>query len=923
LEQAKALVIPIRFYQSDPRTDIMVIAQFGVLAEEGSGGAENPGHIVEVPIFYNLPLSDSWIKDNNLSHEQYVAVELDDDMRRKLQSANSIRLLVINTHPGPSGPGTAFSNRLVVGKPYVMGTSWRAITVNGGAIQAAPDTVLPPFVKAAEVRAPDLSNDKIRRLHETGMNHVLQVEWNITTPTGGAGADGRTSAAPLSNYRVLSFFFKGGNIPAVGVPVAGIPGGTFRFFVARGPEAYANSGRRALDLEVTVPSGTSFVNDQSWHSVEIHYGAERQRLLVDGAEFPAVINYRPEALRDSAAGLENFAGSGQSAYMAVLFEHTAASTGTFYIDEICLEDPAPSYRVNGGATLDWRRPEALLSVGDRAVISGAAFNTALESAARGDPFNSRAETFTGLQSRSRGEITVLDTRLTGNLSFMVSSDVSYWSAGHGISRSFGPLLISETFNTAPPPNDETMNHQVSLSLSTPLSVQLSSMMTYQNRRLNRTWNGSTVLRAKQNGRPGFSLEGTLGYLERTERPLEWMAGYAESWVQSWPVLVPDRGASAGAAAGRGIQNRNARGRAGFTLDLLPVGADLSFEGRSAVSVPMKRTQSGSTARADFPFTLGPLRGNLRSQRDISRTLGVSGPDIADDMLHYGKSLSETSPLWRTIPVFALFDPGLGSAMDDARSSYWYAGAGENLRFQEILGLNLLFPERYDFLSLLIPVSHSTQLDRTMDQRLDTRLDVLTVSSGFGFSSINLFGAMGSHPVFSVYRNDEFRHSVSGVFSFPRGEKPLWRLQAEQSLGVYGFKGAELGVTNTWTMSSSGWIESFGLLWTIPREKSLLSAVYEAGMGRLEGQGNFPALSDLAASEYERLFRESLEFVIDKSDRANNPGGLFTAQAGHESVVRILGKLTLSGFVKVGFRRDAKAELLGFLLSFGTTLNVSF
>ncbi|MDR1142851.1 MAG: hypothetical protein LBK77_01375, partial [Spirochaetaceae bacterium] len=896
LEQATAIVVPIRFYGFDTSIPkILVVAQFGSLAEEGSGGVENSALMVEAPLFYDTSLPSSWLGiENDYSDGRNIVITLTDEMRRKLQGATQMRILIINTDTIPA----SFSGRVLVAKPIVMGASWRAIMVDSGKIKSAPDTVS-NTVSATEMRS-TLHTKKVGRLHESGINNVLHIEWD---GIGSAGADGRTASAPLSNYRTASFYIKGNS---------NLTGSVFHFMVSRGPDSYGDPDRTAL--EVTMP--TPFTENR-WYEVQIDYGSETQRIKIDGREYPGTIHYRPAALRQSGSGDDFYAVSGQSGYAAVFFTSLGSGTGpdtqkSFEIDEICLEDPSPSYRINGGATLDWRHPEALVSVGDRTVLSGAAFNTALESAARGDPFNSRAETFTGLQSRSRGEISLLDTRLSGNLSFMTSNDSSYWSAGHGVSRSFGPLSISETFNTAP--YDETMNHSLSLGLQTFLSGNFSSVITYQNKRLSRNWNASTGINAEQNRHPGFILEGNLGYTEKTDDVLAWMPNYGQTWAQSWTAMVPDSGEDSPTSA---VQNRNARGRAGFSLDLLPAGLELSFEGNSAVSVPMDITQSASTARIDVPFTFGSLRGNLRSQRDISRSMVYAGDNIGDDISQYGSSLYDTAPLWREAPVFSLFDSNLDSAMDNTLSNYTMDS--ENTRFRELIALNLLFPERYDAFSLIVPVSFLTQMDRNMEQRLDTRLDVFTVSSGLGFSSINMFGAMGVYPVFKFYQNDELRHSLTGIISVPRNEDPLWRIQAEQNIGVYGFHGAELALNNTLTVAYSGWIESFAVIWTIPREKTLLSAIYGAGMGKLSGAKYFPALSELANTEYEKLIRESLEFIIDHS----GDYGVYSAALGHESLVRILGTLTLTGFAKLTVHRDNQADSLNFMLNFGTTLTVSF
>jgi len=907
LEQAKGIIIPIRFLNPDANANILVVAQFGALEDEDSANVENPGLMVEFPLFYGNP-SSSWIEQNDIDGGKHVAISLTDEMRRKLRNAGQLRILIVNLGNSP------LDNRLLVAKPFIMGASWRAITLEGapsaGRIKAAPDTGAAGSVSVAEVQDRTLSNKKIERLHESEINHVLKVEWNGLSA---AGADGRTSAIPLSDYKVLSFYLKG---PIVETPFS--ENTYFHFLVSQGPDAYPDKtalhlAMKAGDLEIVRPV-TDPASPDDWHSVEIYY--RDNKVFINGIERPGAIRYNPGILRQSFESGDS-SGGGQSCYIAAFIEDQAAaiSSGTFSIDEICLEEPTPSYRINGGATLDWNHPGALISIGKTAVVSGVSFSAALESAARGDPFNDRSETFTGAQSRTQAEAVILDAKVSGNVSFTASSDNSYWNAGHSIARAFGPLSVSESFDTAPPPNDESMHHSLSLGLNTFLHGNISSEVKYQNRRLNRLWVFSTGINPKQNGHPGFSLEGNLDYTEKTDKVSEWMPNYAQTWVDSWAVMIPGDGSESG------IQNRNARAKAGFSLDRLPVGGNLSFEGKSESSIPLKVTKSSSIAGIAFPFRFKPLRGNLRLQREISRSLVYSGENIQDDLFQYGQSLSDTAPLWKTIPVFSIFDSGLDSSMENTLSNY--AKDSESTRFYELLGLSLTFPERYDILSLFAPVGFSGQLSRTLEQRLDTRLDVLTISSGLNFSSVNLFGAMGSTPVFRFYRNDELRHSVTGTVSLPRSEDPVWRVQAEQHLGAYGFRGAEMGINNTYTVASNGtatgWLESLGLVWIVPREKTLLSAIYDAGMKKLSGNDYFPALSKMAQTKYERFFRETLEIVLDETTEY----GIYSFSAGHESVVRIVGKLTLTGFTKVTVRRETEKDLLGIFLNFGTTLSVSF
>ena len=888
LQQARAIMVPIRFYDyssiSSSQT-VRVIAQFGTLAEEGSGGGENPNLLVEFELFQGSSLP---------SFVHAPLHVLSDEMRRSLQNPTQFRILII--HDGL--PGDSFSGRLLVGKPILYGSSWRGITLVNNRITAAPDTPTDPGVSVRERREdiPQYKN-KIDRLNSDRSNHVLYVSWRDMPA---AGTDGRVAAIPLSDYRVLSFFIKG-ELPA---------SSDFHFLVSSGPDTFGDPGRTAIQL--TVP-GQYITND--WHNFEILY--RENKLLIDGNHIPeAIISYNPSALRHGMDEFD-FIGDGQSHYIAAFVTNAVPDSGSFSIDEITLEDPAPSYRINLGAALDWRHPDTLLNIGDREIVSDLVISTAMESAARGDPFDSTTETFSALQSRSHGEITILDTRLTGDLSFMVSSDISYWSAGHSIQRNFGPVSIFESFNTNPPPNDSTMNHSFSLGLNSFVNGSLSASANFQNMLFNRFWTFSTAIQPELNGHPGFRVEGSLNYLERTDTIPDWMHEYGSTWVQSWVLMIPDEGSGSKDSI---IQNRNTQGTIGFSLRHQPVGLDLAFSGNTNVSIPMTLTQSSSSARVDSPFILGPVRGNLRLQRRISQRLYYTGDVISDDMHVYGQSLHQTSPLWKSMPVYSLFNPNLDSAMNKSLQNY--TKESENTSFHELLGLNLIFPERYDVFSLIVPVNSFFQLDRNMDQRMDTLLDVFSITAGFGFSAVNLFGAMGSSPRFNFYRNDELRHSISGVFAFPRDENLLWRIQAEQNLGIFGFRGAEFGINNMYTIiggSQTGWINSFSLVWLIPREKTLLSSIYDAGMRRLTEDPRFPAIANLAASPYEIFLRETLEIVLDNSGEYS----VYTFSLGHESLVRVLGRLTLSGFAKLGFQQYEYSDMISLLLSFGTTLTVSF
>jgi len=111
--------------------------------------------------------------------------------------------------------------------------------------------------------------------------------------------------------------------------------------------------------------------------------------------------------------------------------------------------------------------------------------------------------------------------------------------------------------------------------------------------------------------------------------------------------------------------------------------------------------------------------------------------------------------------------------------------------------------------------------------MDTRSDMLNLGFSLGYSAINMFGLLGYFPLFKFYQNDEFTHAVETAFIFPRDEEMSWRVQSVAGAAFNGFLGAKLGFVNTLVLrSGEKWLESVSVEWTVPAEKTLLSAFYE-------------------------------------------------------------------------------------------------
>jgi hypothetical protein len=903
MEQAREIEAPFRFYGFNGAPippDFTLILQIGALSAKDRGYTENPGLIVEKQLYPPAP-------DPNANHQHNPAVfdmnarivgfRLTDEERRKLQGAVYMRLIAVHTGP------EEIRGRVLLAPPIIRGAGFRPVTVHGTVItgSAGNEVRAVEGIETGSNRLESAYGSLLGRLHPEGKTQrVLEVSWEDMAAGISAGADGRLNAVPLGSYRRLSFFVKGPTPEASGA----FTGGVLRFILARGPESLAREREITLNAEIPL----SAFRPGEWSKVEINYQGRDRGIRVEGRSVDgAKLRYR--SLPESQGG---DTGEEQSGYAAVFISPGGGSSlaaGKFYFDELILEDPAPAYWLNGGTSVEWKQSGTLADYKGKTVLSDLSLATALESGIRGDPFTPDSEHSGAMISRSNGEVTVLGTRLRTNISFAVSDNDFFWNGGHGVSRSWGPFSVEESFSDAP--RDKTMDHRFGLSLSGMFNSRFSGEVYYEDEKLDRKWDGALGFSPPRSYIPAVSVETSAAWTEHTQEPAEWIENYGETWARSWEPMVPDLGA--------GAAKRDTRSTIRITEHTSPVGAEVTLEGSSAFSNPGNRTQSTSLARLDIPVTLGSYHFGLRGERSFKRHLLFSPPDALGDGAKFAESIADSLPLWKVFPFYSLFAPELGTVMDTGLSHSPSADLAEYTLFDDRFGLTVQLPLTYDLRAFFIPSSAGARIDRILEQKLDTRLDMLNLAGNLGFSAVNMFGAFGSFPLFPFYQGDEFTHTLETSVAIPRNEDLSWRIQSSQAAAFYGFSGGTLGLTNTATSGSSGWVESLMLDWTVPTRKSLLSIFYGWIAAAALTQSSWLALSDLMNTDYEQLRKETLELVFDHSGDYLQ----WSFIAGHESIIRILGRLNFSVFAKLNCTQDERVRLLSFIGTIGTTLNVSF
>jgi hypothetical protein len=700
---------------------------------------------------------------------------------------------------------------------------------------------------------------------------------------------------------------------------------TFRFIIAQGPDALGSASRTALDLSLPA----SALSPGEWSRVEVRYGGGERRVSANGWEGSGDKYLR----RGSGALRRNDDGqSDQSSYMAAFLVPGNAETlpgGSFSIDEIILEEPAASYRANAGGSLEWAAPGTLAKIRDTPILEDFGVRTALETGLRGDPFVPEESPggFAGLESRSNASISVLGSQVEGDLRLALSKDdlsqesIASWSAGHAVSRGFGPLSFKESFSDSP--LDRAMLHSFGVKLAAQVFSSLDAKVNYGDEKLERRWDAALGLRRGADLPLDLSLESSALWTEKSLETGEGLSNYGQTWAQSWPRMIPDLGS--------GADKREASALFRSGLATTPLGAELSLEGKSAVTKTTPQTQSETRGALEFPLVLGNYRIRFREERYYRRNIREAGASIEEDLRRYGSSFEDSLPLWTAAPFYSFFDPAWADNIAAALAQSAEADRFDAGYYSDAFSVAVNFPETYGLPSFFLPREIGTGIKRGFEKKLDTGLDMLSLNGSLGFSSLNIFGALGSAPLFRFYQTDEFRHTLIAAVNIPKNEDPRWRFQDEIRMDLFGFAGSVLSVHNTYTAgvsgaamgssNSRGFLESLALEWTVPTEKSLLGLFYDWCCGKAQNAAGWPALSALARMEYERLRKESLELVIDASGSAGE--AKVSAVMGHESLIRIFGRLTLSAFGKLSLARDSETEVLSLIASMGTTLNVSF
>lgn len=630
---------------------------------------------------------------------QTVVINLSPGEREKLRNTTGFDVFINYT-----GTGTG-SGKLLIGDINFNGASFIVSPAAGQNVYVSEinETLIEqPGTKLTD-DFPEISSLFTDTLSPA---NVAEFQWDST---GTWRAVSYTNPAHLSSYNKVSFYLK----------------------YLQSPDSLTVSIFNPDDQGVSfsfTPSGDL----NKWH--KYIFNLSSGTLTIDGNDASVTVIKNNQ-----------YAGNVQR----LIIETTASVPGTFYLDEIHLEEPV--YGVSGGAEsyFAYKYPGELFSIGQTPVISNITFTN--RSSVEGTSFASgfTAVDNTPAYTASSLAFTLLKASVESGLNLQKEREKIYISPSYLLSI---PLLdwftLSDHYAETNTSGNLAVTRESGGEFTFPqLSFSFEAGNSYGGDSLQQNW--------------GTDFTGTFGsYGINSSVKLNLVTATSPYSVNdaknnipaSYRLLYPSDGDNPGRSLSAVIDQS-------YTKE--PVLYRLNEEFNASVDGTTERELSHSQKIVlEVPFVVNKWSVTPSYSRLLKMKTGAS-EDLffTTDFMEAADNTLSQGYYFHSVPFYELFDKDVTTFSTDS------AGFAE-AEYNPFFSLEVSRPAGNRGLDIFIPALVRVTADRSVKRQWDTLTDVKTYSLDLSSSVFNLFGQLGSKPLISWYKTEEISGKTGVSVSIP-------------------------------------------------------------------------------------------------------------------------------------------------------------
>ncbi len=674
-----------------------------------------------------------------------VEILFSEEEKYLLGTASAFRIVVESTGSGEK------TNRLLVTGPTMLGSPFSPDPLTEGSV-----TIREKADSALAAAYPEL----LTRFHGNDEpQRVLEFEWTDIDPDKGWTARGISQGAPVTDYKLLSFYLRGD------IQTTGDPELTFELH---------GGDKSALTFTFPAPP------DDAWleYSVDLETGE-----VVAGGEVIAL-----GKLDLSVPVIDS-----------IIFICTGSSSGSLYLDEIHFAESKleTGYSLQGGISLS--SPDPLLSIQGYPVVSNARID--LDISSSGGIIENGPSYANALFKAALGA----DLAKVASVSVTLDADVGDsfdLAGGHRIviPAASSPVTLSEGFRTVVENEGSGFTHDLALSGGVPgiAAGSLSENVTADGESLSQVWEGTIDLFK----RFPLSFSSAINVSSTKEGYAQPAGSYFSKLKEAFALIAPRDGGKETERTGSGSIIIDARG----SFWGLKIAPELNFR---ASDYPERIFSFSGNLSINAPFSIefNPPPGlqiepYYRVDFENASTDYI-GNNLSADFGALVEGIAEERYLL-TGPVYDLFAPGLLTTFDSSTTGSISA------KYTPAAGISVSRGYGSYLRDLIIPAKVEIELKRSLLRAEDLVTESLSAGVQLRSTAINLFGSRGAYPVFSLYETDEYSWNTGFTANTASSETTSYEILLQQLLLFSKSDNTQLSISNRMEIGFSdetAWEES--------------------------------------------------------------------------------------------------------------------